>query len=175
MGAGIGLHHLGNPRANAPSGQLQSTSEHHHPVPVQLLILHRGQRLVVSGHSQSLQLTGLYIPPIDLPTATKAQLQEEGVLSPHKGCTSSTQVGWLGRLCHWTLQDTIYIRPCFQNMFLNVEISGVIYFLINENQPMTLDIHFLCLNDSNNLHLFIVYCMFDTVWFMCINSFNPMN
>ena len=42
-------------------------------------------------------------------------------------------------------------------MFLNVEISGVIYFLINENQPMTLDIHFLCLNDSNNLHLFIVY------------------
>ena len=59
VGADLGLHHPGNPRANAPSGQLQSTSEHHHPVPVQLLILHREQRLVVSGHSQSLQLTGL--------------------------------------------------------------------------------------------------------------------
>ena len=34
-------------------------SEHHHPAPAQL-IFHRGQRLVVSGHSQSLKLTGLY-------------------------------------------------------------------------------------------------------------------
>ena len=34
-----------------------------------------------------------YIPPIDLPTATKAQLQKEGVLSPHEGPTSSTQLG----------------------------------------------------------------------------------
>ena len=33
------------------------------------------------------------IPLIDLPTAIKAQLQEEGVLSPHKGFTSSTQLG----------------------------------------------------------------------------------
>ena len=33
------------------------------------------------------------IPPIDLQTAIKAQLQEEGVLSPHKGHTSSTQLG----------------------------------------------------------------------------------
>ena len=41
-----------------PSGHLQTTSEHHYPVPAQL-ILHRGQRLVISGHSQSLQLTGL--------------------------------------------------------------------------------------------------------------------
>ena len=56
--ADLGLHHLGNPRARAPSGQLQTTSEHHHPAPAQLII-HRGQRLVVSGHSQSLQLTGL--------------------------------------------------------------------------------------------------------------------
>ena len=30
-------------------------------------------------------------PSNDLPTATKAQLQEEGGLSPQKGCTSSTQ------------------------------------------------------------------------------------
>ena len=27
------------------------------------------------------------IPPIDLLTATKAQLQEEGVVSPHEVCT----------------------------------------------------------------------------------------
>ena len=31
MGADLGLHHLGNLRASAPSGQLQTTSEHHHP------------------------------------------------------------------------------------------------------------------------------------------------
>ena len=58
VGADLGLHHPGNPRARAPSGQLQTISEHHHPDPAQL-IHHRGQRLVVSGHSQSLQLTGL--------------------------------------------------------------------------------------------------------------------
>ena len=57
-GADLGLHHLGNPRASLPSGQLQTTLEHHHPAPAQL-ILHRGQRVVVSGHNQSLQLTGL--------------------------------------------------------------------------------------------------------------------
>ena len=56
--AHLGLHHLGNPRTCAPSGQLQTTSEHHHPAPAQL-ILHGGQRLVVSGPSQSLQLPGL--------------------------------------------------------------------------------------------------------------------
>ena len=58
VAADPGLHHLGNPRACAGSGQLQTTSEHHHPAPAQL-ILHRGQRLVVSGHNQSLQLTGM--------------------------------------------------------------------------------------------------------------------
>ena len=58
VGTDLGLHHLGNPRASTPSGQPQTTSEHHHPALAQL-ILHRGQRLVVSGHSQSLQLTGL--------------------------------------------------------------------------------------------------------------------
>ena len=49
VGADHGLHHLGNPRV---------TSELHHTTPTQL-ILHGGQRLVVNGHSQSLQLTGL--------------------------------------------------------------------------------------------------------------------
>ena len=58
VAAALGLHHLGNSRACVPSRQLQTTSEHYHPAPVQF-ILHRGQRLVVNGHSQSLQLTGL--------------------------------------------------------------------------------------------------------------------
>ena len=55
VGADLGLHHPGNPRVNTPSGQLQTTLEHHHPGPAQL-ILHRGQGFVVSGQSQSLQL-----------------------------------------------------------------------------------------------------------------------
>ena len=54
--ADLGLHHLGNPRASTPSGQLQTTSEHHHPAQQ---ILHGGWRFAVSCHSQSLQLTGL--------------------------------------------------------------------------------------------------------------------
>ena len=48
----------GNPRACVPSGQLQTMSENLHPAPAQLM-LHGGQRLVVSNHSQSLQLNGL--------------------------------------------------------------------------------------------------------------------
>ena len=58
VGADLGLHHLGNPRACTPSGQLQTTLQYHNPAPVQL-ILHAGQRLVVDGHSQSLHLSGL--------------------------------------------------------------------------------------------------------------------
>ena len=58
MGAGLGLQHPGNPRASAPSGQLQTTLEHHYPAPAKL-ILHGGQRLIISGHSQPLKLTGL--------------------------------------------------------------------------------------------------------------------
>ena len=58
VGTDLGLHHLGNPRAKVPSGQLQTMQEYHHPVLAQL-ILHGLWRLVISGHSQSLQLTGL--------------------------------------------------------------------------------------------------------------------
>ena len=58
VGSDLGLHQPRNPRAYAPSGQLQTTSEHHHPAPTQLT-LHGGQRLVVSGHSQSPKLTCL--------------------------------------------------------------------------------------------------------------------
>ena len=58
VGVDLGLNHLGNPKASIPSRQLQTMLEHHQPAPAQLLI-HRGWGLVVSGHSQSLQLTGL--------------------------------------------------------------------------------------------------------------------
>ena len=58
VGADLALKHPGNPRACAPIGWLWTTWEQHHPAPVQL-ILHRGWRVVVSDHSQSLQLTGL--------------------------------------------------------------------------------------------------------------------
>ena len=65
VGADLGLHHLGNARGSTASRQLQIMLEHHHPAPAQL-ILHGGWRLVVSGHSQSLLLTGLgnFIPLI---------------------------------------------------------------------------------------------------------------
>ena len=55
VGADLDMNHPGNPKTSALSGQLQTTSEHHHPASAQL-ILHGGQRLVVSGHSHSLQL-----------------------------------------------------------------------------------------------------------------------
>ena len=61
VGTDLGLPHAGNPRACTPSRQLQTMSEHHHPAPAEL-ILHRGWNLVVSGHSQALQLTGLGKP-----------------------------------------------------------------------------------------------------------------
>ena len=64
-GADLGLHHLVNPWACTSIGQLQTMLEHHHPAPAKL-ILHGGWRLVVSGHSQSLQLSGpgKYLPLI---------------------------------------------------------------------------------------------------------------
>ena len=50
-----------NPRFCTPSRQLQTSLEFHQPAPAQL-ILHGGQRVVHSGHSQSLQLTALGKP-----------------------------------------------------------------------------------------------------------------
>ena len=49
-----------------------------------------------------------------MPTAIKAQLQQEDILDSHHGCTLSTQLESQGRLCLWTLQDTYYIRPLYQ-------------------------------------------------------------
>ena len=88
VGTGFGLHHPGNPRACALRGQLLTTSEHHHPSPAQL-ILHGGQRLVVSGHSQSLQLTGL---SKSLPLTSRQCSTTRGRCTHHhRSCTSSTQ------------------------------------------------------------------------------------
>ena len=58
VGDDLSLHHQGKPWANTPSGQLQTMSEHHYPA-LTKLIHQGGQRLLVSGHSQSLQLSGL--------------------------------------------------------------------------------------------------------------------
>ena len=58
VGVNLSMHHPGNHIACAPTGQLQTMLEYHHTAPAQL-IHHGGQRLVVSGHSPSLQLTGL--------------------------------------------------------------------------------------------------------------------
>ena len=58
VGTDLGLHHPGNPRASVPSRQLKTTTEHHHPAPAQL-ILPRRWSVVVNGHNQSMQLTGL--------------------------------------------------------------------------------------------------------------------
>ena len=56
--ADLGLHHPESPRPEHPVDRYTPCLEHHHPAFVQL-ILHRGLRLVASGHSQSLQATGL--------------------------------------------------------------------------------------------------------------------
>ena len=58
VGADLGLYYLGNPRSSLPSGHLQTTLEHCHFAPAQL-VLHGGWRLVAGCHNQSLQVTGL--------------------------------------------------------------------------------------------------------------------
>ena len=55
VGIDLGLHLPGNPRSIR---QLQTTLENHYTASAQL-IYHRGHRVVVIGHTQSLQLTGL--------------------------------------------------------------------------------------------------------------------
>ena len=103
VGADLGLHHPGNPRANAPSGQLQSTSEHHHPVPVQLLILHRGQRLVVSGHSQSLKLT-------DPVNSSHWSAKSNQSWTARGGCTQPTQRVHL-KYPAWVIGEAVPLDP----------------------------------------------------------------
>ena len=105
----------GTPRACAPSGQLQTTSEHHLPTPAQLII-HGGRRLVVRGHSQSLQLTGL---DKSLPLICQQQPNlnyKRRVYSAHtEGTPQIPSLGDYGRLCHWILQDTCDIRRHHQD------------------------------------------------------------
>ena len=90
--ADLGLYHPRNPRAYTPSGQLQTTSEHHHPAHIQL-ILHRGRRLVVSGHSQSLQPTSL-VNPSHSPANSNQGSNKRSVYSAHtKGKTRVPSLG----------------------------------------------------------------------------------
>ena len=87
VGADLDLYHTGNPRASVPSVQLQTMLEHHHSVPA-LLILHREQRLVVSGHSQSLKLTGLYKSlPLTCQQQSRLNYERTVVYSAHTKCT----------------------------------------------------------------------------------------
>ena len=84
VGSDLGLHHLGNPRTCVPSRQLQTMSEHHLPALPQL-IFYGGGRWVVSGPSQSLQLTGLSKSLLlTCQQQSSLKLQEEGVLSLYK-------------------------------------------------------------------------------------------
>ena len=84
-GADLGLHHTGNLRASTPSGQLQTMSEHHHPA-LAKLILFGGQRLVVSGHSQSLKLTGLSkCPPLTCQQQSRLNYKRRVYLAHIKG------------------------------------------------------------------------------------------
>ena len=92
-GADLGLHHPGNPRASAHSRQLQTMSENHHPAPAQL-IFHRGQKLVVNGHSQSLKLTGLGKTLPDI-FQQQPRLTYKSILSPHEGYTSIKYSAWV--------------------------------------------------------------------------------
>ena len=58
MGADLGLHHLRTPRPVYPVDSYGPHWSTNHPEPAQL-ILYRRRRLVDSGHSQSLHLSGL--------------------------------------------------------------------------------------------------------------------
>ena len=90
----LGQYHPGNLRACAPSGQLQTMLGHYHPAPTHL-ILHRGWRLVVSGHNQSLPLTDLG-KSLPLTCQKKSRLNyKRRVYSAHKkSIILSTQLEW---------------------------------------------------------------------------------
>ena len=72
--------------------------------------------MVVSGHSQSLQLTGL---GKSLPLICQQQPRlnyKRRIYSAHtEGTPSVPSLGDRGGCCHWTLQDTYYIRPHYQD------------------------------------------------------------
>ena len=102
VGADLGLHHPGNPRASAPGEHLQTMWAYHHPAPAQL-ILHRGQRLVVSGHSQSLQLTGLG-------KSLRLICQQQSRLNHKRRVTQSTRRVHL-EYPVWVIGETVPLDP----------------------------------------------------------------
>ena len=98
------------PLPGKPRRQLQTTSEYQHPAPAQL-ILHGGRRLVVSGHSQSLQLTGLG-KSLPLPFQQQPRLNyKRRVYSAHmKGTPQVPSLGDRGGCATGP-----YIRPHYQD------------------------------------------------------------
>ena len=103
------LHHQGNIRVCTPSGQLQTTSEHHHPAPAQLTFIEGGSWWSVVN-SKSLKLTSLAKSlPLTCQQQTRLNYKRkvysahmEGVpLAPSLGDRGSCAIG--------------AYRPCFQD------------------------------------------------------------
>ena len=71
--------------------------------------------MVVSGHSQSLQLTGLGKSlPLTCQQQPRLNYKRRGYIAHTKGVPWIPSLGDRGGLCHWTLQDTYYIRSYYQ-------------------------------------------------------------
>ena len=81
VGADLGLHHSGNLRASAPIDHVRAPP----PCP---FTADPPQGASSGGHWSQPVLAADWpekIPPVDLLTATKDQLQDKDVLNPHKG------------------------------------------------------------------------------------------
>ena len=93
VGADLGLHHPG--KSQGQHTQWTATDHDGAPTPCPCSADPPQRAEGVGKQSQPVLVADWpgKILPIDLPTATKAQLQEEDVLRSHKRCTSSTQLG----------------------------------------------------------------------------------
>lgn len=72
-----------------------------------------GSVSMASSHNQSLWDS---IPPIDLSTATKVKLKQEGTHISHKYLSWRTHFRWPGRLCYWDTKGTYYIKLSCQDL-----------------------------------------------------------
>ena len=90
MGADFGL---APPRETPEPAHPQTTATDHIEVPPPCSCSADPLWRAEVGDQWSQPILAADWPPIDLPTASKAQLQEEGVLTPHERHTLSTQLG----------------------------------------------------------------------------------
>ena len=92
VGDGLGLYH---PKPKGQCTQWTATDHIGAPPPCPLTADPPQMAEVGGQWSQPVLAADWpeYIPSTDLPTATKSQLQQEGVLSPHNGHTSGIQLG----------------------------------------------------------------------------------